>query len=198
MATKKKKYPYYNIPVPMFPANIKLCFNEADFKQILKDHNISQKISALDIGIAESHYITDGKTSLIIVIFDMDECEHHPSNPYFLESTVCHESVHLAQRVFDAIGEDSVGEEVRAYITEYIFTQIMKGIKEYENSGKRNRKVSNEVNKKVLGALIQMAELNNGGAGQDSNPKPKDIFCGAQNVDGSDIPTATIRIRRAG
>ena len=179
MATKKKKYPYYNIPIPMFPANIKLCFNEADFKQILKDHNISQKISALDIGIAESHYITDGKTSLIIVIFDMDECEHHPDNPYFLESTVCHESVHLAQRVFDSIGEDSVGEEVRAYITEYIFTQIMKGIKEYGNTGKHNRKVSNEINQKVLGALLQMAQHNNGSAGQDSDPKPKDIFRGA-------------------
>jgi hypothetical protein len=193
---KKTKYNYFSIPIPMFPANIKLCFNEDDFRQILKDHNIAQKITALDSGIAETHYITDNKKSLIIAIFNLNECEDE-NNEFYLQSTVCHESVHLCERVFEAMGEEEIGEEVRAYITEYIFTQILKGIQQYEASGKRNRKVPDELNQKVLGALLQMAQHNNGSPRQDSNPKPKDIFSGTQNVDGQTIPTATRRIRRA-
>jgi hypothetical protein len=196
MATKKVKYPYYNIPIPMFPVNIKLCFNEDDFRQILKDHNIGQKITALDSGIAESHYITDGKSSLIVAIFNLEECKS-PTEEFFLAATVCHESVHLCQRVFDSIGEEDIGEEVQAYVTEYIFTQIMKGIQQYEGSGKRNRKVPDSLNQKVLGALLQMAELSNGGTGQDSNPKPKDIFSGTQNIDGQTVPEASRRVRRS-
>ena len=192
---KKIKPPYYNIPIPMFPAHIKLCFTEEDFRQILKDHHVAQKITALDSGIAESHYISDGKKSLIIAIFNLDECES-PTDEFFLPSTVCHESVHLCQRVFESIGEDEVGEEVQAYVTEYIFTQIMMGIKQYDGSGKRDRKVPDDINQKVLGALLQMAEHNIGGTRPHSNTEPKDIFCGTKNIDGQTVPTASRRIRR--
>jgi hypothetical protein len=193
---KKIKAPYYNIPIPMFPAHIKLCFTEDDFRRILKDHQVTQKITALDSGIAESHYISDGKQSLIIAIFNLDECES-PTDEFFLPSTVCHESVHLCKRVFESIGEEAIGEEVQAYVTEYIFTQIMMGIKQYDGSGKRNRKVPDDINQKVLGALLQMAQHNNGGSRQNSNIEPKDIFRGTKDVDGQTIPTTSRRIRRA-
>jgi hypothetical protein len=44
-----KKSPYYKIEIPLFPAaDIKLCFSETDFKTILKDNHIYQKVVAFD------------------------------------------------------------------------------------------------------------------------------------------------------
>lgn len=177
-----KKPSYYKIEVPLFPAaDIKLCFNEIDFREILTDNNIFQKVIALDHeNVAETHYITDIKHPLIIVILDLAQMID-PKNDFYLAATVCHESTHVAQRVFDLVGEETPGEETRAYLTEFIFNHIMEGIKAYVCTGKRNRSISDKVNQEVIGALLQMVEFDNGSAGSNSDPQPKDIPSGTEN-----------------
>lgn len=178
-----KKPSYYKIEVPLFPAaDIKLCFNELEFREILKDNNIFQKVIALDHeNVAETHYITDIKHPLIIVILDLAQMID-PKSDFYLAATVCHESTHVAQRVFDLVGEETPGEETRAYLTEFIFNHIMEGIKAYVCAGKRSRSISDKVNQEVIGALLQMVEFDNGGTGSNSDSKPEDIPSGTKNT----------------
>jgi len=184
-----KKLPYYKIEVPLFPAaDLKLCFTEKDFRNILKDNNIFQKVVALDHeNVAETHYITDVKHPMIIVILDLEQMID-PNNDFYLASTVCHESTHAAQRVFDLVGEETPGEETRAYLTEFIFNHIMEGIKNYVCAGKGNRGVSDKVNQKIIGALLQMVEFNNGSARSNRDPKQKNISSGTKDSGGETKP----------
>lgn len=193
---KKPKYPYYRIDIPLFPANIKLCFSDDAFREILKDANVTQKLVSLDSGIAETHHITDNKQSLIILIFDLKEC-YQDGNEYHLLSTICHEATHAAQRVFDSIGEEDPGEEIRAYVTEFIFTQTLKGIRMYVDSRKGNRKTPDETSQKILRSLLQMVELGNRSAGQNSVSESKDLPSGTKDSDGSTKSEAKDSVRPA-
>jgi len=172
------KKPYHVFKVPIFPANIHVCLDEAAFKQLLKDKNVPQKIEYLEGGaIAEVHSTptADGRT-LISLILDLSVVED-------LDSTLVHESVHLVYRIFEYINEETPGEEIRAYLTEYIFREI-KNILNEPNIRKRYRKILEQKNQAVIGALIQMAEHSDRSAGSHSDPKPKDIIRRTQNSNG--------------
>jgi len=185
-----KKKPYFAVKVPIFPANIYVCMDEISFRQALKDKNVTQKIEMLEGGaMAETHSVptADGKTmiSLVLDLLSIDD----------LDSTLVHEAVHLTERIFEYIGEESAGEEIRAYLTEYIYREIKRGIDEH-GIGERNRKLLDEKNQAVVGALIQMAELGVGGAGSDSIPKPKGAPSRTKNTDGKAKPKARVNIQR--
>jgi hypothetical protein len=163
-----KKKPYYVIKVPIFPANIHVCFDKPSFDMALKDKNVPTKVDYLENGaMAETHSIptSDGRT-FIGLILDLKAIDN-------LDSTLVHESVHLVYRIFEYIAEETPGEECRAYLTEYIFNEIKKVINE-PDVRKRHRKVLNDTSEKVLGAILQMAVDHHGGAGSDSHPKSKD------------------------
>jgi hypothetical protein len=162
----KKLYRVFKVPI--FPANIHVCLDENAFKQMLKDKNVPQKVDYLEGGaMAEVHSTpTASGSTLISLILDLNAIED-------LDATLVHESVHLVYRIFEYISEETPGEEIRAYLTEYIFTEIKKILNE-PDIRKRYRKVLEQKNQAVIGALIQMAELGDGGAGSHSDPKPKD------------------------
>ena len=124
-----KKFDYYHVDCGHFPAQIKLCFSNEVFQKVLKDHDITAKATALDEGIAETHYLSDGKMAVIVLVFDLAECD---GGDAVLAGVVAHEATHCVCRVFDHIGEepDEIGEESRAYLTEHIVKQIWKGIKQ--------------------------------------------------------------------
>ena len=185
-----KKKPYFVVKVPIFPANLYICLDEISFRQALKDKNVTQKIEMLEGGaMAETHSVptADGKTmiALVLDLLSIDD----------LDSTLVHESVHLTERIFEYIGEESAGEEIRAYITEYIYREVKRGIDEH-GIGKRNRKLPDEKNQAVIGALIQMAELDNGSAGSDSIPKSKRPPRRIKNTNGKAKPKARVSIQR--
>lgn len=189
MTTKKL---YHVIKVPIFPANIHVCFDEAGFKQALTDKKVNQKIDYLEGGaMAETHSIptSDGRT-FIGLILDFKHIED-------LDSTLVHESVHLVYRIFEYINEETPGEECRAYLTEYIYKEIKRVIDE-PDVRKRHRKVLNDTSEKVLGALLQMAVDNNGSTGQNSNPKSKGPVRRTKNTNRKTIGKTTRSIRRAG
>jgi hypothetical protein len=188
MATKK---PYFVIKVPIFPANIHVCFDEPAFKQALLDKKVPAKVEYLENGaMAETHSIatSDGRT-FIGLILDLNAIDD-------LDSTLVHESVHLVYRIFEYIAEETPGEECRAYLTEYIFKQI-KGILDEPSVRKRHREVLDKKNQAVIGALLQMAVDHNGSAGQDSHPKSKDPVRRTKNTNGKNKPKASRSIRRA-
>jgi hypothetical protein len=177
-----KKKPYFTVKVPIFPANIYVCMDEISFRQALKDKNVTQKIEMLEGGaMAETHSVptADGKTmiSLVLDLLSIDD----------LDSTLVHEAVHLTERIFEYIGEESAGEEIRAYLTEYIYSAIKRGIDEH-GIGKRNRKLLDEKNQAVVGALLQMAEHSNGSARSDSVPKQPNTSSGIENIEWGAIP----------
>ena len=182
----KKLYRVFNVPI--FPANIYICLDEAGFRQLLKDKNVSQKIDYLEGGaMAEVHSTptADGRT-LISLIIDLSAIDD-------LDATLVHESVHLVYRIFEYMNEETPGEEIRAYLTEYIFKEVRKILDE-PNIRKRYRKILEQKNQAVIGALIQMAELSDGGAGSDSDPKPKGIVRRTKDGNGKVITKTNPRV----
>jgi len=183
-----KKKPYFVIKVPVFPANIYVCLDEPAFRQALKDKNVIIKVEALENGaMAETHSIqTSTGGTMIALLLDLLSIDD-------LDSTLVHESVHLVYRIFEYICEETPGEETRAYLTEYIYKEIKKGINEH-GIGKRNRILLEQKNQAVIGALIQMAEQRDGGAGSNSDPQPKDSVRRTKDIDRKTVTKTNPRV----
>lgn len=183
-----KKFDYYHVDCGHFPAQIKLCFSNEVFQKVLKDHDINTKATALDEGVAETHYISDGKLAVIILVFDLAECDDGAAA---LAGVVAHEATHCVCRVFDHIGEepDEIGEESRAYLTEHIVKQIWRAIEmeKEKNERERNRKLSKQKGKGKQGADLQVDKHSDGGAGQNNNPESTHPVCGVEDSDGGVI-----------
>ena len=186
-----KKYDYYHVDCGHFPAQIKLCFSNDVFQKVLRDHDINAKATALDEGVAETHYLSDGKMAVIVLVFDLAECDDGDA---VLAGVVAHEATHCVCRVFDHIGEepDEIGEESRAYLTEHIVKQIWKGIEMEKDKRvrERDRAVSKQKGKRTKRADVQVDKHSDGSAGQDSNTQQQDSSSGAENGNGSVIGEA--------
>lgn len=178
---KPKKYDYYKLDVGFYPDVMKLCFDDKVFQQILKDHSITLKASALDTGCAETHQIGDGKSGIIILVFNLAEIGDTTAEIF---DTIAHESSHAIDHLAEFIGEeDGIGGETRAYLTGSLVKQIFK-IYENEkekNARKTNRKVSNKTGKGKRGSDVQVDLKRDGGAGQDSVSVGQDILSRIEN-----------------
>lgn len=178
-----KNWGYYHVDCGHFPAEIKLCFSNEMFQRVLLDHGITAKATALDEGIAETHYLTDGKMGVIVMVFDLKECIDE--DPAYLAGVIAHEATHCVCRVFEHIGEepDEIGEESRAYLTEHIVKQITTGIRmEMERDARKtDRAVPGEKGKGKRGTEFKVDKHDNGGAGSNSVPKQTDPPGGAKN-----------------
>ena len=192
-----KKWPYYHVDCGHFPVQIKLCFSNTDFQRILEDHDIKTKTTALDEGVAETHYLSDGKVGIVIMVFDLAECED--DEPANLVGVVAHEATHCVCRVFDHIGEDveDIGEESRAYLTEHVVKQIWKGIEMEKEKRAReaDRAVSKQKGKRAKRADVQVDKHSDGSAGPDSNTQQQDTSSGAENSYGGTIGAPKVGIQ---
>ena len=186
-----KKWPYYHVDCGHFPVQIKLCFSNTDFQRILADHDITLKATALDEGVAETHYLTDGKVGIVVLVFDLDECDD--SNA-LLAGIVAHEATHCVCRVFEHIGEEpeEIGEESRAYLTEHIVKQIWTAIEiqKEKNAREADRAVSKQKGKRTKRTDVQVDKHSDGSAGQDSNTQQQDSSSGTENGNGSALGEA--------
>jgi hypothetical protein len=182
-----KKWPYYHVDCGHFPVSIKLCFSNDDFQRILADHDIKAKATALDEGVAETHYLSDGKVGIVVMVFDLAECED--DEPANLVGIVAHEATHCVCRVFEHIGEEveNIGEESRAYLTEHVVKQLWKGIEMEKERRVReaDRAVSKQKGKRTKRSDVQVDKHSDGSAGQDSDTKQQDLFSGTKDADGS-------------
>jgi hypothetical protein len=168
MVKKKKKYNYYKLNVGFFPDIIKLCFDDKVFQQILKDHDVTLKASALDCGIAETHLIGDGKDAIIILVFDMSLVNDNLGE---LVDTIAHEVSHAVDHLAEHIGEtDNFVNETRAYLSGHLAGQIFKiCVHEKEKyARKASRKVFGKKSQGVGRPDVQMDLNSVGGAGSNS------------------------------
>jgi len=181
MVKKKKNYNYYKLNVGFFPDIVKLCFDDKVFQQILKDHDVTLKASALDCGIAETHLIGDGKDAIIILVFDMSLVNDNLGE---LVDTITHEVSHAVDHLAEHIGEeDNFVNETRAYLSGHLAGQIFKiCMHEKEKyARKASRKVSNKKSQREQRPVVQVDLQRDGGAGQDSIPKRESIPSGTEN-----------------
>lgn len=190
MAIKKKKsYNYYKLNVGFFPDIVKLCFDDKVFQQILKDHDVTLKASALDCGIAETHLIGDGKDAIIILVFDMSLVNDNLGE---LVDTITHEVSHAVDHLAEHIGEeDNFVNETRAYLSGHLAGQIFKiCMHEKEKyARKASRKVSDKKSQGVGGTVVQVDKLSDGSAGQNSVSEGIVFLGGTENQNGYSIPT---------
>jgi len=197
MSTKQKpKYDYYNVDTGFIPAPVKLTFSNDVFAEILRDHNITTKDQALELGMAEVHTFTEGKKHLIIMVFDYEECLS--ADPSLLVSTICHESVHCAHRVMDYAGDDRAdwGEETFCYLTDHIAKQVYVAfqVESQKRAGKNNRAVSKQKSKRSGRTVLQVGEFNQRGAGSSGDTQPTGEVRGVENSNGETQPPSSHRV----
>jgi hypothetical protein len=196
--------PYYIANTGHFGIKIKVCFSNNAFQQALKDSKITTRHNALDTGIAESHFIQQEGTTyaMMAIVFHYEDMKK--LDPLERMGIIYHEVSHTTTHVFEYIGEEEtkIGDESRSYLGEHIFKQVFSIYatedEKRERAGKGNRKTSDEINKKVIGALLQMAEQCDGSTGQDSVPKPKNVSGRTKNSNGNTKPKTSASIRRIG
>jgi hypothetical protein len=187
MVKKKKNYNYYKLNVGFFPDVIKLCFDDKVFQQILKDHDVTLKASALDCGIAETHLIGDGKDALIILVFDMSLVNDNLGE---LVDTIAHEVSHAVDHLAEHIGEeDNFVNETRAYLSGHLAGQVFKICmhEKEKHARKTSRKVSDKKSKREQRPELQVDQLSVGGAGSNSIPQQPSTLSGTENGDGNTV-----------
>jgi hypothetical protein len=194
MIKKKKNYNYYKLNVGFFPDVVKLCFDDKVFQQILKDHDVTLKASALDCGIAETHLIGDGKDAIIILVFDMSLVNDNLGE---LVDTICHEVSHAVDHLAEHIGEeDNFVNETRAYLSGHLAGQIFKiCMHEKEKyARKASRKIPSQKSKGVGGPELQVDLQRDRGTGSHSVAELESAIRRAQNHDGSTLTTTDPRV----
>jgi hypothetical protein len=183
----KTKPDYYVADTGFFGAKVHICFSDSSFQQALKNAKITTRHNALDLGIAESHYIQQEGTqySLLAIVFNFEEMAKEEALERM--GTIYHEVSHTVTHIFQHVGEDEtkIGDESRSYLGEHLFKQVFAAYATEEDKrerlGKRDRKSSKQINQEVIGALVQMAEQRDGSTRPDSVSKPKSVSSGAKN-----------------
>ena len=187
MVKKKKNYNYYKLDVGFFPDVVKLCFDDKVFQQILKDHDVTLKASALDCGIAETHLVGDGKDALIILVFDMSLVNDNLGE---LVDTITHEVSHAVDHLAEHIGEeDNFVHETRAYLSGHLAGQIFKiCMHEKEKyARKANRKIPKPKSNGSGRTDVQVDQHSNGSTGQNSVSQQSVSISGTQDANRSTV-----------
>ena len=194
-----KSYKYYSVDAGHFKVQVKLCFDKKEFKNILDDHNIQSKAEALETGIAETHYFAQGAHGVIVLVFDLKECDESPA---YLAGCIAHEATHCVCRIFEHIGEDveDIGEESRAYLTEHIVTQLTQAVitEKEKNARKTNRAAPKQKGKGAGRPKLQVDQHGERGSGPDSYTQGPPVASGAEDAGGQGVSKARVGVSGAG
>jgi hypothetical protein len=185
----KKKRPYYVADTGHFGIPIKVCFSDSSFQQAVRDSKITTRHTALDVGLAESHFIEQEGTqhAMLAIVFNYEEMAK--TDALERMGVIYHEVSHTVTHVFEFIGEDDskIGDESRSYLGEHIFKQVFSIYATEENKRERTRERDREafskLGQKVKGTELQVDKHSDGSAGQNSNTEQFSAFCRAQNLD---------------
>jgi len=185
--TSAIKKPYYIADTGHFGINIKVCFSDAAFQQAVRDSKITTRHNALDVGLAESHFIEQEGTThaMLAIVFNYEEMSKESALERM--GVIYHEVSHTVTHVFEYIGEEDtkIGDESRSYLGEHIFKQVFSIYAteedKRERAGKRDREAFKQLSEKVRGTKLQVDQLSNGSAGSNSVPSGAGVSGGAQN-----------------
>lgn len=181
--TAGTKRPYYVADTGHFGVPILVCFNDESFQQAVRDSRITTRHNALDVGLAESHFIEQEGTqnAMLAIVFnyeDMAKCDA-------LErmGVIYHEVSHTVTHVFAFIGEDEnkIGDESRSYLGEHIFKQVFSIYAteedKRERTRERDRAAFSKAGQAVKGTKLQVDQHSVGGAGSRSLIALEGIIC---------------------
>jgi len=183
-----KKYDYYKLDVGFYPDVMKVCFSNTVVQQILKDHKVTMKAEALDIGVAETHLIGDGQDALVILVFNLEALTDGIDE---VVGAIAHEVSHAIDHLAEYIGEDDgIKGETRAYLSESLVRQLFKitMAEKNNNARKADRKISRKKNSTKQGTNVQVDIHSDGGAGSNSVSEQSGPLGGAK--DGNRPPIA--------
>jgi hypothetical protein len=189
----------YQVDAGFFPTPIEICFSSKEFFKVLKRYGVPEylypELMPLDKGIAETYAFSNrGAAQFVLAVFNVEAIANDSAG---MVGVVAHESVHIAERVFEHVGEeDDAGEETRAYLLQYLVEQIyMACVSEIDKYAKRksNRKTSSQLSKAKEGSVSEVGEPQyDGGTGQDSPVQRTDSSSGTKGPTGEAISTTDV------
>ena len=167
-----------------------MCFSDASFQQAVKDSKITTRHNALDVGLAESHFIEQEGTqnAMIAIVFNYEEMVKETALERM--GVIYHEVSHTVTHVFEFIGEDDtkIGDESRSYLGEHIFKQVFAIYAteedKRERAGKRDREAFKQLGEEVKGSKLQVDQQRHRSPGPDSIVKRESVVRGAKDIDG--------------
>ena len=181
---------YYVADTGHFGIPIKVCFSDAAFQQAVKDSRITTRHTALDVGLAESHFIEQEGTqnAMLAIVFNYEDMAKETALERM--GVIYHEVSHTVTHVFEFIGEDEtkIGDESRSYLGEHIFKQVFAIYAteedKRERAGKRDREAFSKLGEKVKGSKLQVDQQRHRSPGSDSISTKSSILSGTENSDG--------------
>ena len=187
--TAGTKRPYYTADTGHFGIPIRVCFSDAAFQQAVRDSKITTRHTALDVGLAESHFIEQEGTpyAMLAVVFNYEEMAK--SDALERMGVIYHEVSHTVTHVFAFIGEEEnkIGDESRSYLGEHIFKQVFSIYAteedKRERTRERDRAAFSQLGQKIKGVKLQVDQQRNRGPGSDSIHSGESISSGTQNID---------------
>jgi hypothetical protein len=194
--TQGTKRPYYIADTGHFGIPISVCFSDAAFQQAVRDSRITTRHNALDVGLAESHFIEQEGTqnAMLAIVFNYEDMAKESALERM--GVIYHEVSHTVTHVFEFIGEDDgkIGDESRSYLGEHIFKQVFSIYAteedKRERAGKRDREAFKQLGKEIKGAKLQMDKHSDGSSRSDSLLEELSILCGTEDSDGKTEPKA--------
>jgi hypothetical protein len=188
----KNKLSYYVADTGHFGIPIKVCFSDASFQQAVRDSKITTRHNALDVGLAESHFIEQEGTqhAMLAIVFNYEEMAK--TDALERMGVIYHEVSHTVTHVFEFIGEDDskIGDESRSYLGEHIFKQVFSIYATEENKRERTRErdraAFSKAGKEVRGTKLQVDLNSDRGAGSDSISVGQNIL---NRIENGDWPT---------
>ena len=188
--TRATKLPYYIADTGHFGIKIKVCFSDSAFQQAVKDSKITTRHSALDVGLAESHFIEQEGTTfaMLAIVFNYEEMTKETALERM--GVIYHEVSHTVTHVFAYIGEEEskIGDESRSYLGEHIFKQVFSIYAteedKRERAGKRDREAFKQLGEEIKGAQLQVDQQRDRSAGSDSISKSKSVSSRTKNSNG--------------
>jgi hypothetical protein len=185
--TQTTKLPYYVADTGHFGIPIKVCFNDASFQQAVRDSKITTRHNALDVGLAESHFIEQEGTqnALLAIVFNYEEMAKETALERM--GVIYHEVSHTVTHVFEFIGEDDskIGDESRSYLGEHIFKQVFAIYAteedKRERAGKRDREAFKQLGEEIKGSKLQMDQLGSGSSRPADILKQPSVFGGTED-----------------
>jgi hypothetical protein len=185
--TAKSKLPYYIADTGHFGIKIKVCFSDAAFQQAVRDSKITTRHTALDVGLAESHFIEqEGTTNaMLAIVFNYEDMAK--TDALERMGVIYHEVSHTVTHVFEYVGESTIGDESRSYLGEHIFKQVFSIYATEENKRERTRERDREAFSKageaVKGSKLQVDQHSERSAGQNSVSQQSMLSGGIENGD---------------
>ena len=185
--TPATKRPYYTADTGHFGIPIRVCFNDESFQQAVKDARITTRHTALDVGLAESHFIEQEGTqfAMLAIVFNYEDMAK--TDALERMGVIYHEVSHTVTHVFEYVGESTIGDESRSYLGEHIFKQVFSIYAteedKRERTRERDREAFSKAGKAVKGSKLQVDQHSERSAGQNSVSQQSMLSGGIEDAD---------------